>query len=65
MTSFILKVMSSFSLFLSSKRVVFSWSVISCVTREEPELLTHIRDFTALCDSQTQVLRMVRVVYRE
>ena len=34
-----------------------TWRI--CVTREEPELLTNIRDF------ETQVLWMVRVVYQE
>ena len=41
------------------------------VTREEPEFLPDIRDFTTdirdciLRDFETQVLRMVRVIYRE
>ena len=34
------------------------------MTREEPELFTDIRYFTTvLSDFETQVLRMVRVVY--
>ena len=37
-----------------------------CVTREEPELLTVIHDFTTqFCDFGTQVLGIVRVVDRE
>ena len=49
----------------------FSWSVARrfCVTRERPELLTDIRDFTALFYGhfEMQALRMVKVVdvYRE
>ena len=33
--------------------------------REEPEILTDIRDFTTQRDFETQVLRIVTVVYRE
>ena len=38
-----------------------------CVTREQPELLTDIHDFTTLfyVIFETQVLRMVKVVYAE
>jgi len=37
-----------------------------CVTCEEPELLTDIRDFTSILrDFQMQFLRMVRVIYQE
>ena len=35
------------------------------MTCKEPELFTVLHDFTTLRDFETQVLRMVRVVYRE